>query len=140
LGTGPRFGVLTYADAATSSAYTHLRLPSDFTGNIDLVVLYTGDTSSVNNVVWQPAEVCVADGEDLLAPAFTVTTSATGAGPTTLGQRKSLAFTSITLTGGTCAVGETMFLRIQRLGADAGDTYTGIAQLLAVELTTRRAM
>ncbi|MBI4164305.1 MAG: hypothetical protein HY508_01065, partial [Acidobacteria bacterium] len=136
LGTGPRFGVLTFADAATSSAYTNFRLPSDWTGNVDLTLLYTGDTNSANNIVWQPAESCVADGEDLLAASFTTTTSATGAGPTTAGQRKSLDFSSMTMTG--CAAGETMFLRIQRLGADGSDAYTGVAQLLAVEMTIRR--
>ena len=136
LGTGPRFGVLTFADAATSGAYTNFRLPSDWTGNVDLILLYTGDTSSANNIVWQPAESCVADGEDLLAASFTTTTGATGAGPTTAGQRKSLSFSSMTMTG--CAAGETMFLRIQRLGSDGSDTYTGVAQLLAVEMTMRR--
>jgi hypothetical protein len=137
LGTGPRFGVLTFADAATSGAFTHLRLPSDWTGNIDLVLLYTGDTSSGNNIVWQPAEACVADGEGLLAPSFTTTTSATGAGPATAGQRKSLTFSNMTMTG--CAAGETMFLRVQRLGSDGSDTYAGTAQLLEVEMTLRRA-
>lgn len=136
LGTGPRFGALTAADAATSGAFTSFRLPSDWTGNVDLVLLYTGDTNSTNNIVWQPAESCVADGEDLLAASFTTTSSATGAGPTTAGQRKSLTFSNMTMTG--CAAGETMFLRIQRLGSDGSDAYTGVAQLMAVEMTLRR--
>ena len=137
IGSAPRYGVLTYADGSTTSAYTHIRLPSDWTGNVDLVFLYAGDTSSTNNIVWQPATACVADGEDLLNPTFNTTTSATGAGPTTAGQRKSLTFSSITTTG--CATGETLVLRVQRLGGDGSDAYTGVAQLVAVEMTLRRA-
>ncbi|HXE91298.1 MAG TPA: right-handed parallel beta-helix repeat-containing protein [Terriglobales bacterium] len=140
IGSGPRYGVLTFADAATSTAYWHWQFPADWASAtaVDLKITYTGDTSSTNNIVLQPAQACVGNDEDLLNPTFTTTTSATGAGPTTAGQRKTLTFSNITTTG--CAANETVIFRLQRLGGDASDAYTGVLQVLAIEGTARRAM
>jgi len=137
LGSGGRFGALIFADAATSAAYNSIRLPADWMGNVDLTLLYTGDTNSSNNIHWQVSTACVADGEDLLSPTFNTASASNSAGPTTAGQRRSASFTSVPVTN--CAAGETMFLKFERIGADAGDTYAGVAQLLAAELTLRRA-
>jgi hypothetical protein len=137
LGSGVRLGALTFADAATSAAYNSLRLPADWTGNVDLTLLYTGDTNSSNNIRWQVSTACAADGEDLLSPTFNTASASNSAGPATAGQRRSASFAGVSVTN--CAAGETMFLKFERIGADAGDTYAGVAQLLAAELTIRRA-
>lgn len=138
LGTAVRFGVLTAADASTTAAYTHLRLANDWTGVVDAALLYTGDTSSTNNIRWQVSTACVADSEDLLSPTFNTASASNSAGPTTGRQRKSVSFSGVNVSN--CAAGETLFLKAERIGADAGDTYGGVAELLGIELTLRRAM
>lgn len=139
LGTTTTSGYLGFVDAATSTATVHYRLPADWTstGGVDLALIYTGSTSSTNNIRWQVSSACVADGEDLIAPSYNSATASSGAGPTTAGQRKTLSVTGLTVTN--CAAAETMFLKIERLGSDAADTYTGDGRLMAVALTFRRA-
>jgi hypothetical protein len=39
-----------------------------------------------------------------------------------------------------CAAGETMYLQVQRIGGDAGDTLTATAELLDVRVRLRRAI
>ncbi len=138
LGTSPhRLGALGFADGATNTGLTAIELPSDWTGNVDLRLLYGGDTSSANNIRWQVSTACVADGEDQLNPTYNTASASNTAGPSTAGQRKSVSFTSVNVSS--CAASETMWIKVERIGADAGDTYAGVAYLRSVELTLRRA-
>lgn len=138
LGTGARFGVLTAADSATSAAFNHTRVPPDLTGAVDVLVTYTGSTSSGNNIRTQVSIACVGENEDLLSPTFNTASAQNTAGPTTAGQKKTVTFTAVSVAN--CTPGEYGFLKLERIGADAGDTYTGVAQYLSVEITARRAM
>jgi hypothetical protein len=138
LGTGVRFGALTAADGATSTAYNHMRVPPDFTGAVDIIVEYTGDTSSANNVRTQVSIACAGENDDLLSPTFNTASAQNTAGPTTAGQKKTATFSAVSITN--CAPGEHGFLKLERIGADGSDTYTGVAQYLNVEITARRAM
>ena len=138
LGTSPhRLGSLDFSDGATQTGVTHFRLPSDWMGNTDVVFLYTGDTASSNNIRWQASSACVADSEDVLNPTYNTASASNSAGPTTAGQRKSASFAAVSMTN--CAAGETAFWKFERVGGDAGDTYTGMGRLLEVEITLRRA-
>lgn len=137
-GTSTTTGFLGFADGVTTAATNHLDLPTDWTatGGVDLRLLYTGTTPSTNNIRWQVSTACVGDGEDLAAPSYNTASAANVAGPATGGQRKSTTFTGVAITN--CAAGETMYLRVERVGGDGGDTYTGDAHLLSVEVTYRR--
>jgi hypothetical protein len=138
LGTSPhRFGSLDFSDGSTQTAVTHFRLPGDWTGGVDAAFLYTGDTSSTNNIRWQVSSACVADSEDLLNPTYNSASASNVAGPSTAGQRRSASFSSVSMSN--CAAGETVFWKFERVGGDAGDTYTGLGRLLEVEITLRRA-
>ncbi len=137
LGTTTTNGILTFADAATTSASFEHRLPSDWTGTMDAVVSYTGSTNSTNNIRWQISNACVADTEDIIAPSYNATSAANSTGPTTAGQRRTATFTSVAVTN--CAAGEEQWWKIERVGADAGDTYTGVGHLLGIQLVYRRA-
>jgi hypothetical protein len=138
LGTGARFGVLESADGSTTEAYAHVKLTGDFTTTrgVDIILSYTGDTSSTDNIRYQVSSGCVADAEDLISPSFNTASASNNAGPATAGLRKSVTFTGVAVTN--CVAGETMFLKVERIGADAGDTYAGIARLLEMEVTMRR--
>ena len=138
LGTTTTSAYLGYADGSTTAATVHYRLPSTWTatGGVDMMLLYTGSTNSTNNIRWSASTACVADTEDLIAPSYNAASASNSAGPTTAGQRRSLSLTGVAITN--CAAGETMFIRVERIGADGGDTYTGEAQLMGLTLVTRR--
>ena len=101
-------------------------------------LLYTGDTSSTNAIRWQVSLGCVADGEDIVGPSYNATSASNSGGPTTAGQRKSVSFTGVSVSN--CAPGETLYLKVERVGGDASDTYTGKGRLMEIEITARRAM
>lgn len=138
IGTTTTSGLLGFADAATQVATIHYRLSSDWTatGGVDLDLIHTGDTSSVNNIRWQVSTACVADTEDLIAPAYNAASASNNAGPTTAGQRRTVTFTGVAVTN--CAASETLYIKLERVGADAGDTYAGVARLHSAVLTLRR--
>ena len=98
----------------------------------------TGSTSSALLIRWQVSTACVADNEDLIAPAYNAASASNVAGPTTLGQRKSVTFAAVAVTN--CAVSEQLYLKVERVGADAGDTYTGVGHLLNAAIVYTRAM
>ncbi len=138
-GTSPqRFGGLDFADGASAlTSTTHLLLPSDWTGNIDVAFQWFSGSTSTNSVVWTLATVCIADGEDLTAPTFNTAQTVSDANNATANTRNSAAISSITTTG--CAAGETLFLRIGRDPTNGSDTLAATAALLEFEVTLRRA-
>jgi len=140
IGTTVTTGFLDYADGSTTAAHGIFTLPSDWTstGGVDITLYYTGSTSSTNNFRAQVSTGCVADGEDLTAPTFNTASASNTAGPTTAAQRKSVTFTGVAVTN--CAASETMYVKIERVGADAGDANTGNFRLLEMIVTIRRSM
>ena len=138
-GTAPqRFGGLDFPDGASAlTSTTHLRLPSDWTGTIDVAFLWFSGSTSTNSVVWTLATACIADGEGLLSPTFNTTQTVSDANNSTANTRNSATISSITTTG--CAAGETLFLRIGRDPTNGSDTLAAAAVLLEFEVTLRRA-
>ncbi|MGH9812034.1 MAG: hypothetical protein ACRD4T_02760, partial [Candidatus Acidiferrales bacterium] len=138
-GTAPqRFGGLDFPDGASAlTSTTHLRLPSDWTGTIDVAFLWFSGSTSTNSVVWTLATACIADGEGLLSPTFNTTQTVSDANNSTANTRNSATLSSITTTG--CAAGETLFLRIGRDPTNGSDTLAAAAVLLEFEVTLRRA-
>jgi hypothetical protein len=138
-GTSPqRFGGLDFPDGASAlTSTTHLRLPSDWTGNIDATFLWFSGSTSTSSVVWTVATSCVADSEGLLSPTFNTTQTVSDANNATANTRNSASITSLTTTG--CSPGETLFLRIGRDPTNGSDTLAATASLLELEITLRRA-
>lgn len=141
-GTSPhRYGGLAFPDGASAlTSNIHFKLPSDWTGVIDIDIVWTCGTGtcSTNNTVFTLATVCVADGEDLLNPTYNTTQTITDAGLAIAGQRNTASQTSVTTTG--CAVNETMFMKIGRDPTNVSDTLAADAVILEYEVTMRRAM
>lgn len=139
-GTTTTTGVLTFANLVTSVATNHIELPLDWAGAVDVRLLYTGSVNSTSKVIrWQVSLGCASDVDDLITPSYNTVATLDSAAPTTAGQRKSAAFTTVAVTN--CLALDTMYIKVERLGAHANDTYTtGVGQLLAAEVTARRAM
>jgi hypothetical protein len=138
-GTNTQMGVLDFADSASLSAQIHHKLPSTWTGSIDVNIKWLTSATS-GNVVWQMAAVCVADAETddpAFATAVTVTDAAKGTTLQTNDATLTMT-TSDTITG--CAAGELMHLKILRDAAHASDTLAATARLIGIELVMREAM
>jgi hypothetical protein len=129
-GTG--IAVLDFDDAATESAVFVSTLPRSATIASGLVIelRWMATSATSGNVRWSVAiERC---NTDLDSDSFDTSVESTAACNATSGI---ITATSITITTiDSLAVGELFRLRVQRLGADAADTMTGDAELVAVEI------
>jgi hypothetical protein len=136
-GTNTQKGVLDFADASNLSAQITWKLPSTWTGAVDLNVKWF-TSATTGDVVWQSQTICTADAETD-DPAFNTADAfaADTAKGTTL-QTNDASDTGITMTG--CAAGELLHLKIFRDSAHASDTLAATARLIGVELVIREAM
>jgi hypothetical protein len=102
--------------------------------------MFFANASSSNAVRWSVATGCVADNEAISTgpTSYNTATAANIAYTGTANQRKSTgsSFNNVAVTN--CAKGETMYLQVQRIGANAGDTLTASAELLEVTVFLRR--
>lgn len=137
-GTTTTQGTLTFADGSTQTASRNFRLRGDFTGAVDVDLVWFANAASTNAVRWSVATGCVADSEAIsTGPSYNASSASNTAYTGTALQRKTTAFTGIATTN--CAAGESMTLQVQRIGADAADTLAASAELLEIGLKTRAA-
>ena len=134
-GTNTVKGVAEFADGAdTLSMQVTVMLPADFTGTLDATFKWY--TSAITgSVVWQMATVCVGDAETD-DPAFNTASVVIDAAKGTTLQLNDATITGVTITG--CAAGELMHVKVLRNPAHASDDLAATANLIGVELTTRR--
>lgn len=128
-------GLAAFLKTEVDQIQTHIELPADFTGAVDLKFVWQ-TAATTGSVVWQAATVCVADAEVNDAAwnaASTVTDAAKG---TTL-QTNTASIAGVTATG--CAAGELLHLKVFRDPDHASDDLDDTASLIGVEVTTRRA-
>jgi hypothetical protein len=142
-GTAPRvYAGLDFADgSAALTSSINLKLPSDWTGAVDLVLDWfcsSGSGCSTNQVDWTVRTVCVGTAASIDAPTFNATQDNLFAASATQYNRLSSSITGITMTG--CSAGNALVLRIGRDPTNGSDTLAATATLLGVEVTLRRAM
>jgi len=129
-GTG--IAVLDFDDAATETAVFVSILPrsATITNGLIIELRWMATSATSGNVRWSVAiERC---NTDLDADSFDTSVESTAACNATSGI---ITATSITITTiDSLAAGDLFRLRVQRLGADAADTMTGDAELIAVEV------
>jgi hypothetical protein len=135
-GTNLTFGTASFDDATDQNLQTNFRLPADWSGSLDLVLLWRTAATS-GNVVWQIFTVCRADDETI-DPSFNAAQTITDAAGANASRFNTASLSSVTTTG--CAANETLFLKIFRDGGHASDTIANSAQLVSFRLTYRRAM
>lgn len=138
-GTTTTVGAMDFVDASTTSATRSFRLPSTFTGNVDINLIWFANSTSTNAVRWQVSLGCVADSEAVsTGPSYnTASVSNEAYVGGTVNFRDSTSFTNIAKTN--CAAGETAWIKIERVGGDGGDTLTATAELLGMEVIIRTA-
>jgi trimeric autotransporter adhesin len=137
-GTTTTVGAADFVDASTTGFIRKVRLPATWVGTVDIVLEWFANSASSNSVRWQVSTGCVADSEAIsTGPSYNTASASNTAYTGTANQRKSTTFTGVAITN--CAAGETMFIKTERVGGDAGDSLAATAELLGAEVTIRVA-
>ena len=125
---------LSFSGSAVNGIERNFKLPSDWTGNIDLDIHYLSTVASpTGNVEWEIQTICRAVGETWDA-AFNAAQTITDA---QAAQNVINSAVQAALTTTTCAASEDFSIRIWRDGTN--DTSNDVALMLGAELTIRRA-
>ena len=125
---------MDFVNAANQFAVFKIKTPrnwdaSTFTVQID----WTTETEGAGDVIWGIAAVAAADGDDLTAAGLNYGTEVNVTDTQTTINQEQVAPRSANITAAnTPAAGDVLYVRVQRRGGDAGDTFTQIAQLLTL--------
>lgn len=140
--TNPKKHFLTLdydgAGSVPEHAWWEFRMPTDYASGGTLKILWFTNSTASANVVWQArvGAITPADADTPLEHAQAAAATVTTATNTTEANR--LIESSITLTMDSAAAGDLIFLTILRDPANASDTHTVDAALVAAafEYTT----
>ncbi len=115
--------IMTFVDAATSSILINAQV---LAAAMDVIIVWSA-TPITGNVVWQAAYLETADDADMdVAMATEQTIDAVS------GSADGQVKTTVSLTGLT--IGNTLMLKVSRLGADGSDSLTATANVVMVKL------
>lgn len=123
-------GAVAYADAATQGAFWTFEVPADWASGVITIqpVWSPGSTDGVAHTVrWSMTCKTLAAGVTVTAAGTTVAFTGSSATRTVAVLVYDTA-TSTTLTP--AAAGDLFMVEIQRIGADANDTYVGVVNLI----------
>lgn len=132
---------IPFTTAVDTFATAKFKLPRTYDlGTMTAVINWMAPSGS-GNVVWGISAVAVSDDE-AISTAFGTEVVLTADTFTVADDSLDTARSSDITIGNTPADADTIYLKIQRRGADGGDTFTGEAQLLGVwiEITTDTAV
>lgn len=141
-GTNTQQGVLDFDTTTDESAQFKIKLPTGFTGAIDITYRWFA-AATTGSVTWCAQLVRVPDAAtgDPAFPAQASGNCVSDVAKGTTLQQNDAVDTGITCTS--CAAGDLVYVRISRdPDATAGltDDMAGDARLIGVEITTRRAI
>jgi hypothetical protein len=124
---------ISYADAATQSAYWSFRLPPGWAGRTMVVkILWAPSTTNNGDCLWSTDYFKQVAGTTLSSTA-TETDNVVSTASGTADRPQAATIASYSLAA--LATGDAIVLRISRAGANGLDTFTGAARVLAVELS-----
>lgn len=130
--------VLCFDASSAEDACFHAVLPRHYGGGgLTVTLIWMVASATTGNVMWKAGiERLEAGGTDLDADSFATLQAATAAAAN--GTSGALTYTTVTISSGanmdSLAVGESFRLKVERDAANASDTMTGDAQLLAAEI------
>lgn len=127
--------VLGFDAATDETAHWTFVAPQGFTGTVTAVITYAMASATSGNIYWQAALEAITDGDATdtdAATSFDTANSGNGAVPGTAGYIDQI---TITMTNAdSVAAGDYVRLSVNRDADAGGDTATGDALLLSVEL------
>jgi len=137
LGTSFPVDGLAYDAATDEAAYWAFSAVLYGSGNLTVTIEWYADSSSSGDVVWGAAIAAITpntDTQDIETKALATENTVTDSHLGTVGQR--LHSCSITVSNlDSIAVGDAVWMRVRRLGADGSDTMAGDAVLTRVSLS-----
>ena len=130
--------VIEYADGVTENYDWSLTIPGDYVSGGTLRLYWRANSATTNSVRWSVQAISRADNESSDA-AFNAADAANFANASATANIVNID--TLVLTNGITgwAVSEELFVRISRIGADAGDTMAAAAQLLNAVLEYQNA-
>jgi hypothetical protein len=123
---------IQFPDAATTTAYATFTLPNTWT-QANFGVVYSGSTAGTANVRWQGSIKKLDVFSDVITEAFFSDVLSTVATPTTANQ-VTATNTNASVDVTPFPLGDVYSYRIQRLGADGADAYTGIVEIIGISI------
>lgn len=139
IGTGDErkaFAFINYNNGNDEFAVVEFEFPRKWdAGTITVVINWISPGEGTGDVLWELAGVSVSDGDDLVGSVTDYGTPVEVSDPQFLANNlhETARSSAITLAN-TPAKGDVIFLRIQRLGAQAGDTFAGDVELLGISI------
>ncbi len=125
-------------------AVLKMKLPRTYNlGTLTAIINWTSQVEGVGDVIWGISGVAVADGDDLAAAATNYGTEVLVMDTqSTIDFSQDTPRTSAITLANVPTNADTIYLKVQRRGADPGDTFTQAAQLLGIwfDLTTDAAV
>lgn len=137
VGTQTIVGALAFDKDTEETAQDQIQLPVDFTGNIDLEIVWRAPTLTTGDVVWG-IQTSFGGDDDSLDPSWNTEDTTTDSASASGGAIVRTTISNVNKTG--AAANDIMFFKIARKAADAGDTLNEDAQLIALRWTIRRTM
>ena len=123
---------IQFPDAATTSAWATLTIPSTWT-QCNIGLIYSGSTAGTNPIRWRVAVKKLDIFLDLITEAFASDVFINQATQATANQVAAVnVISNFDVTP--FALGDAYSVLVQRIGADAADTYTGIGELIGINL------
>lgn len=130
-------GAAAFVDGSTNTVQDHFRLPSDWTGNIDLQAVWTS-TMTNNQVFWEMRTACISSGT-FSAQTFNAYQNVFSGAPSFAGDFTEASQSALTVTG--CTANSQFFFEFARNGSHPTlDTHLGNANLIDLMFTMRRAL
>lgn len=131
-GTNVDYEELLYDGGATETAFFKYRAPrgSNESATIDFVLEYAPKGTSSGNVRWEISALAIGDGDTIDATFGTAVTDDSAAGAVAnVAQRSG---TLAVAPNGTWAAGDSILVKVSRLGGHANDTNTDDVGLLNI--------
>lgn len=119
--------------ASPQYVHGHTPLPDDWTGAIDLKLKWRAGATT-NSVVWAIETACVGADGNIASPTFNAASTVTQAASLTANGLSTATINGIGTNG--CAAGHELYWRLYRT---TNDTLAGVAELVGIEFTMRRA-
>jgi len=132
-GTNLDYVVCDYSDAVTERLIWTYEMPTnmDSTGTIDVTVHFT--TTGTAGICWDVAFMPKASGEAITTGSFSALSGGCDSATIT-GNLETASITGITSATHTITAGDTVFIKLERDFADAGDTNTADARMISFEM------
>ncbi len=132
-------GIIVSAFSASADQYavTKVTVPENYDGGVITVVIsWTNDTTGTGNVLWEVAAVNVSDADALdgAGTNFGTGVQLTADAGTTLNLEHKTARSGNITPANTYVAGDTMYIRVGRLGSNGSDTFDQTSDLLGISV------